>query len=538
MAHHPVTVAAPRSLVQPGRVGAAPSPPYIVQREEDDFVGAVLGELVTDAGRARLAATRAVERGPDGVLKLFMPLQRRTHLALVETWCDTVGRPRLDPARIEAAGTVLRRVRPGGGPVRYDGWMRAEGVVKGWLPLDRVGGADADPSPEVRRAQRDTGVPSLDRALRERAAGRDWAVLEETVTGMFAAPPDVCASEGRTLHYGIVTTASSERADAEPDVAAIFADFGPDAGNDAFAKHLASPLRGFGFTFPRPSGGRLTPAWLEDAQRRAQPFDPERPGAASAETLFVLLLRQLTQEFDAFGDAPASRDIRRRLDDIELPYPAEPGDPPGHSVRASTFLEQASRMLQGVRTASVRMPERWPALGPAQAKLLQRSLSASMRERFKAVRGRPGRFDEPDARYVLRTFVRLKAEEGCPPRTVWSGTSEPFRIAPWYEAAGDPVLISMPDLTKLDRVKAMKPNVAFSLPRDLQALVEGDPKSLLDGERKDGSSLGIGWICSLSIPIITFCAFIVLFIFLSLFNLFFQWLMFIKICIPYPKAQE
>jgi len=52
-----------------------------------------------------------------------------------------------------------------------------------------------------------------------------------------------------------------------------------------------------------------------------------------------------------------------------------------------------------------------------------------------------------------------------------------------------------------------------------------------------GSSVGIGWICSFSIPVITFCAFIVLNIFLSLFDLIFRWMMFIKICIPYPKAK-
>jgi hypothetical protein len=57
-------------------------------------------------------------------------------------------------------------------------------------------------------------------------------------------------------------------------------------------------------------------------------------------------------------------------------------------------------------------------------------------------------------------------------------------------------------------------------------------------EGKSGDApVELGWICSFSIPVITFCAFLVLNIFLSLFDLIFRWMMFIKICVPYPKAR-
>jgi len=62
-----------------------------------------------------------------------------------------------------------------------------------------------------------------------------------------------------------------------------------------------------------------------------------------------------------------------------------------------------------------------------------------------------------------------------------------------------------------------------------------DPQDLLDGKKPAASGLKLGWICSFNIPIITICAFIVLNIFLSLFDLFFRWMMFIKVCIPFPK---
>jgi hypothetical protein len=47
--------------------------------------------------------------------------------------------------------------------------------------------------------------------------------------------------------------------------------------------------------------------------------------------------------------------------------------------------------------------------------------------------------------------------------------------------------------------------------------------------------MGLTWICGFNIPAITICAFLVLNIFLTLFNLVFGWLFFIKICVPFPK---
>ena len=182
------------------------------------------------------------------------------------------------------------------------------------------------------------------------------------------------------------------------------------------------------------------------------------------------------------------------------------------------------------------MPGTWPAQSASGGVALAQRLSGAMRERFRSVKGRPGRFDDTDATYVLRSFVRVRCECGCGPKTIWSDYTEPFVIAPWYETAGNPVQVALPDLSDRDLLKSLKPNVAFTLPPALQNLMMGDPKDLMEGSGEI-NKLGIGWICSFSIPVITFCAFIVLNIFLSLFDLIFRWMMFIKICIPYPKAK-
>jgi hypothetical protein len=96
----------------------------------------------------------------------------------------------------------------------------------------------------------------------------------------------------------------------------------------------------------------------------------------------------------------------------------------------------------------------------------------------------------------------------------------------------------MPDLMDREQLKRVRPTVAFSLPPRLAALLQTKPKDLRDGKGDGGNGLGLGWICSFSLPIITLCAFIVLNIFLQLFNLIFFWLPFLKICIPIPKDKE
>jgi hypothetical protein len=111
-----------------------------------------------------------------------------------------------------------------------------------------------------------------------------------------------------------------------------------------------------------------------------------------------------------------------------------------------------------------------------------------------------------------------------------------FVIAPWYEGSGAPPLqIALPDPSDKEMLKKLKPNVAFTVPASMQNLLGGDPLDLMDGKEPADNGLKLGWICSFNIPIITICAFIVLNIFLSLFDLFFRWMMFIKICIPFPK---
>jgi len=66
-----------------------------------------------------------------------------------------------------------------------------------------------------------------------------------------------------------------------------------------------------------------------------------------------------------------------------------------------------------------------------------------------------------------------------------------------------------------------------------------DVQNLKDPIKKAGvPQIGIAWLCGFNIPTITFCAFLVLNIFLGMLNIIFSWMAFVKICIPIPIIKK
>ena len=540
-APHDVALGAPRSVASGGA-------PLLLQRSDGDFIDAVLDEITSAEGRAKLLATRAAARTTRQVLKLFQPIQRQHHLAMLEAWCDTPGTPRLDPARVESAGLVVRRVRRAG-MAAEEGWMRSRGRLRGWLPVQRIGGAARDPASQLRLHSGHTGVADIDHELMQLALQREDTLLSEHVVPMFVAPPEVCKAAGKTVYYGLVPTVSGELAETAP----VFDEantFGPESAD--FRNHLVQALRGEDMEFPL-DGETLNPAWTEAAEiaTTVRPtgvsndhWNRLRPGGGSRSGMqrFLRLLRQLDGEFNAFaGTSSASQALRQQLAAIGLPLQLRSGETVARTVNAEAFLRQAVQVLVQRDEQAFRpeMPVRWPALPSHQASALRLALSRAVAERFVQLNAAPGRFEDPGAQYVVRAFVRLKPECGCPARIVWSDATEPFVIAPWFEGSGaPPVRIELPDITAPGMLASLKPNVSFAVPAALQNLLGGNPKDLMEGKKPPDSGITIGWICSFSLPAITLCAFIVLSIFLGLLNLIFGWLAFIKICIPYPKKGD
>jgi len=135
--------------------------------------------------------------------------------------------------------------------------------------------------------------------------------------------------------------------------------------------------------------------------------------------------------------------------------------------------------------------------------------------------------------------TRLVYERGiCDP--VVSQPSAYFTFAKIYDtdAPARKIRIEMPSIGLKD-LRKHKRGVAFQLPPDLNNLLNRvNPGMLKGGGLADaGAPLGIAMICTFSIPIITICALIVLFIFLILLNIIFWWLPFIRICFPIPESK-
>jgi hypothetical protein len=185
------------------------------------------------------------------------------------------------------------------------------------------------------------------------------------------------------------------------------------------------------------------------------------------------------------------------------------------------------------------MPSAWDSLTTSDQNAIVDALAASLQARSSKVLTPQGRFQDPSRLYKLRVFVRVKgATPTCPPKLLWSKYSDPFRIAAWYESSGRNVApVQMPDPTDRGFLKNAKPNAAFAVPAGLMNAMQN---SSLDGLSKGtppaGPKIGLNWICGFSIPLITICAFFVLNIFLTLLNICFFWLPFIKICIPFPTV--
>jgi hypothetical protein len=125
--------------------------------------------------------------------------------------------------------------------------------------------------------------------------------------------------------------------------------------------------------------------------------------------------------------------------------------------------------------------------------------------------------------------------------TVSAPTAD-FQIASFYDfdAPARPVTISLPLITGLADLRKFRKNVNFLVSRELHAQMDRiiDLKNTMNGTLNPpagGDGLGVNWICSFSIPIVTICAMFVLIMFVIMLNLVFFWLPFFEICLPVPK---
>jgi len=167
----------------------------------------------------------------------------------------------------------------------------------------------------------------------------------------------------------------------------------------------------------------------------------------------------------------------------------------------------------------------------------------------------PGSWDKDEAWFVIRcVFERPRCGPGN--QVVVSNATEPFQMAAFFDPDGParPVRIPMPLDVSPAGLRKYKKNTTFMISDMLCGQIErikklslGDlvlsvlpwpfhkdlPNVGAGGSCKKGG-LDIGMWCSLSIPIVTLCALILLIIMVALFDLFFKWLPFLFVCLPIP----
>ncbi|MFL5496209.1 MAG: hypothetical protein ACJ8DC_17625 [Gemmatimonadales bacterium] len=497
--------------------------PLVLQRTEDDFIGAVLDELSTPGGIERVVASEAKSFDEDGLLKLFHPVQRTYHVVLLEAVCDTLLTPRLDPAAIESAGFVVRRTGLALGqkiegkskqpapsdPRLVEGWREQPGRIRGWVQFLGSREGDLDPDPAHRAPPLRSGNAEIDRRLAERALTPE--LLSEAWAPLFVAPPEVIGATGRTLLYGVVPVTSEDVTTAETPTAY------PTEDVKALTANLLYSTSGIGVTWSH-GGETLT----------AQHLKSYRDDAGFQS--FLAVLRQLAFQYGAFDDAPQGRAIYAQLERLTLPLPG------GAQVTAGSALRDAARLFlfQDPQVSGFIMPTAWPLFTPQHSADMLAALKAALDARLRGMRPEAPRFDDPARQFRLRAFVRQQRDCIHPPD--WSGYGSPFRIAPWYESSGrPPVRIELPGIDR-DFLKKLKPNVAFAMPAKTFNLLQNiDPKGLIDGESQSDAGIDIAWICQFNLVIIFVLAFMVMFVFLLVFDIVFQWMLFVKICLPIPK---
>lgn len=145
-----------------------------------------------------------------------------------------------------------------------------------------------------------------------------------------------------------------------------------------------------------------------------------------------------------------------------------------------------------------------------------------------------------ETRYLVRCVYR---RPGCQiqPTRAMSDPTAPFSVAALFDpdAPARPIRIPLPTDISIAALRRFKPNVSFPFSAALNDKISRlSSPDTFKGELGGSAGIGFGMICSLSIPVITLCASISLMIFISLFDIAFSWLAFIRICLPYPKSKE
>lgn len=496
---------------------------------DPDFVEQFLSDLT--GGRLEDSAWMASDRFGDfdDHVALRLPVHRMFYQVSVELCCDRIGHPALNPRRLADAGFVIRRV--GGG--REDAWMIDRGAATGWTP---VVGEERDPDLSRRICRNGC----LRTEPQPAYSGEEIHPLKAMV--------DRSTGRARTILHGYLPLGGHH----------YFRDELPEADSDEQSTALAFK------TLSWPFGQRHAPA--------DKTTPPRQVHRGSATPAFAELLRRLVYEEHLHErDDDALVDLTRRTWFYDLDD-------------AFDFADRTRQRYEGERRFSLydyvtewaasdddhllrwimdfdrngsldRLPGRRGRSGTLDLSLLVSAadtqeyrllLEQSVLKRFDAARREipVPKFQQRELDvYQIVPFVRYHDDGGCL-RLYWgreADRSVRFRVAaPFDPQASRPSVVQMPAMKDLRR--GLANGLGLMTPSDTMDMLnrlrtdEGLVPDLLPEDESPG--LGLQWICSFSIPIVTIAAMILLMIIVSVLDFFLRWMPFVRICFPLPGAED
>lgn len=489
---------------------------------------------------------------------LRLPAHRAFHLVSCEIICEQTGSPALCPKRITSAGFVIRRVNGG----REQAWMLEDGEALGWqeAPTELR-------DPDIYRRLCASGV------LQKRT--EEPAYSGEQTHPMHTLGTEDDMGRTRTLLFGFVPLGgfyylrNNNATDAFDPVSL-------EEISQADAQLLPWP---FGY---RTASNQSDQTWLKVHSR---PVDSGRPAKEMFELLRLLINRYHLGE----SNLPANSALENiagqlwffttalpaELQDIEFtdqnqdkftPYrkmslwaylkacfdkgPDNPLVPwlinQETDIDRAGGLDHMGQLTKLPATSGSGKLNRHLFMTAADAQNLRELLGQRLRDQAL---GKIQEIPLPKFGQGVRDifqivpFVRFLNDNGKE-QIQWAddhSRSCLFRVAaPFDPQASRPSLIQMPSLADLKRGLAkgasmLTPGDTF----DLISALNTKKGATADAVPEDpGPGLGIQWICSFSLPVITLVAMILLMIMISLLNIIFFWMPWVRICLPFPKIKE
>jgi len=496
---------------------------------------------------------RHSRHGKEPVLRL--PLHRAFHLVSCEVICDRIGAPALDPEKIVSAGFVIRRLRNGG----EQAWIVQDGEALGWQ--------DAETElrdPDLQKRLSAAGI--------RRKSEDALAFSGEEAYPLHSLKTQDTNGKTHTLLFGYVPLGGFYYS-REP-AAQLF----DSEDQQKTAAVVAASL-------PWPFGQRkpYSKDWLPEYEKPVEQGVPTKA--------FFELLRLWVNRYHLGEPGISENDELEQLAE-NLWFYDDAGLPSGlHQERFNPLSEnwfsgyRKQSLLAYLQACFAQADDnplvKWIAqqekaidkagglpqfnqFAPLPRANGEGSIALTLRmqeNQVDAVRDLLGkRYAEQTLQnvkeiplpkftqnaadlYQILPFVRTKNDCGC--EVIHWGEagsrSVGFRVAaPLDPEASRPALIQMPSLGDLRRGLAkgaamITPADTFDLMNKLK-LSKGASADAVP-EDTSGDGLGIQWICSFSLPVITLVAMILLMIMISLLNILFFWMPWVRICLPFPKMK-